>query len=98
MVVFGDLVVGCSDVMNVFVVVGMIGGGEGIDFDFVFDIILNDGDIIDGLIVLYMLGYMGNYICFFMGIIVFIGDYVMDWVMLIVLFFDGDLIDFMVLC
>lgn len=95
---FGDSAAGRSDAMNALVAAGMTGGGEGIDPDFAPDIILNDGDTIDGLTVLHTPGHMGNHICLFMGTTVFTGDHVMDWATSIVSPPDGDLTDFMASC
>jgi glyoxylase-like metal-dependent hydrolase (beta-lactamase superfamily II) len=95
---FGDSSAGRSDAMNALVAAGMTGGGEGIDPDFAPDIILNDGDTIDGLTVLHTPGHMGNHICLFMGTTVFTGDHVMDWATSIVSPPDGDLTDFMASC
>ncbi|ARE39227.1 Metallo-beta-lactamase family protein [Rhodovulum sp. P5] len=76
-----------------------LGGGEGIDAGFVPDILLGDGDVIDGagwqVTALHTPGHMGNHMCFAWEDAMFTGDHVMGWASSMVSPPDGDLGAFM---
>ena len=96
---FGASDAGRSDVMQSLADVGLAGGGEGVDIDFVPDHIVADGDIINGdgwaLDVIHTPGHMGNHIALGWGDAVFTGDHVMGWASSLVSPPDGNLTHFM---
>ncbi|UWR23858.1 MBL fold metallo-hydrolase [Sulfitobacter sp. S190] len=99
---FGDATAGRSDVMAELAARENLGGGEGIDTDFVPDTTLRDGDRITGadwqLDVLHTPGHLGNHICLGWNDACFTADHVMGWASSIVSPPDGDLTDFMASC
>lgn len=78
---------------------GGLGGGEGVDRAFVPDVILRDGEIVDGpswrIEVIATPGHFGNHACFAWDGRVFSGDHVMSWATTLVSPPDGDIGDFM---
>ena len=78
-----------------------LGGGEGLDHNFIPDIVLKDGDITTGdgwtLEALHTPGHLGNHLCFCWKErnVLFSGDLVMGWATSMVSPPDGDLTDFM---
>ena len=99
---FGPSTAGRSAVMQALVADGYDGGGEGVDDDFVPDITVADGEVIDTpagpLRVLHTPGHMGNHICLRWGDAVFSGDLVMGWATSLISPPDGDIADFMASC
>lgn len=97
---YGNSEAGRSAVMSA--LVGKVGGGEGVDADFVPERFLKDGEVLHGkdwtLEALWTPGHMGNHLCFAMGDIVFTGDLVMGWSTSLVSPPDGDLVAFMASC
>lgn len=101
-VAFGAATAGRSAVMAALAASGLIGGGEGIDSDFVPDITVRDGDRIDNgeeqLRVLHTPGHLGGHLCLGRGAHWFTGDHLMGWAPSLVSPPDGDLTDFMASC
>lgn len=99
---FGGPNAGRSAVMSSLAQTGLVGGGEGVDTDFVPDVIVGDGDVLSGsdwhLEVLHTPGHFGNHIALAMQDICFVGDHVMGWASSLVSPPDGDLTDFMASC
>lgn len=99
---FGNSQAGRSDVMTALAAGGLAGGGEGVDDTFAPDLIVVDGDIIEGqgwtLRVLHTPGHMGNHIALGWNRSVFTGDLVMGWASSLVSPPDGDLDDFLASC
>ncbi|MEP5728541.1 MAG: MBL fold metallo-hydrolase [Sulfitobacter sp.] len=99
---FGDAQTGRSDIMHRLAAAGPLGGGEGIDTQFVPDQELADGDVIkeEGwtLEVLHTPGHIGNHISLGWGDACFTADHVMGWASSLVSPPDGDLTDFMTSC
>jgi glyoxylase-like metal-dependent hydrolase (beta-lactamase superfamily II) len=99
---FGASDSGRSTAMQACLDAGMVGGGEGIDADFVPDILLENGKSYDAgdqtLITWHTPGHMGNHMCFAWGETLFCGDLVMGWASSLVSPPDGDLTDFMASC
>ena len=77
-------------------------GGEGIDSDFMPDILLEDGELITHadwqLEVIHTPGHIGNHISLGWGDACFTADHVMGWASSLVSPPDGDLTDFMASC
>ncbi|MDJ0823447.1 MAG: MBL fold metallo-hydrolase [Paracoccaceae bacterium] len=96
---FGDAAAGRSAVMQELAAGGLVGGGEGVDASFAPDILLRDGDVVEGegwqLTALHLPGHMGNHLCFAWGDVLFSADLVMGWASSLVSPPDGDLTDFM---
>lgn len=96
---FGDSTTGRSDIMKA---LGDLGGGEGVDQDFVPDEILTSGAKVLGdgytLTALHTPGHFGNHLCYLMGNTGFTGDHLMGWASSLVSPPDGDLTDFMTSC
>ncbi len=96
---FGDSRAGRSAAMDRLAAQGLAGGGEGVDPDFAPDILLADGDLVDGdewqIRVLHTPGHFGNHLCLRHGDDLFSGDHVMGWASSLVSPPDGDLTDFM---
>jgi glyoxylase-like metal-dependent hydrolase (beta-lactamase superfamily II) len=96
---FGDSAVGRSAVMA-----GLddVGGGEGVDADFVPDVLVACGDTITGdgwsVKALHTPGHFGNHLCFVWNDAAFTGDHIMGWASSLVSPPDGDLTDFMDSC
>jgi glyoxylase-like metal-dependent hydrolase (beta-lactamase superfamily II) len=99
---FGGPDAGRSDVMKELAARGLAGGGEGVDASFEADMVVAEGDIIEGdgwaLEVIHTPGHFGNHIAFGMGDLCFVGDHVMGWASSLVSPPDGDLTDFMESC
>ena len=99
---FGDAQAGRSHVMVNLAMTGEIGGGEGIDTDFLPDVTVKNGDRITGddwaLDVIHTPGHIGNHICLGWGTRCFTADHVMGWASSLVSPPDGDLTDFMTSC
>ena len=99
---YGDAGAGRSEVMQALAAEGRAGGGEGVDADFVPDIVLSDGARVEGgdwsLEAIWTPGHFGNHLCFAQGDMVFTGDLVMGWASSLVSPPDGDLTDFMTSC
>jgi glyoxylase-like metal-dependent hydrolase (beta-lactamase superfamily II) len=99
---FGPAFAGRSQIMTALADQGLAGGGEGIDPDFMPDVVVGDGDLITGadwtLTALHTPGHIGNHICLKWGDAIFTGDHVMGWASSLVSPPDGDLTDFMQSC
>jgi len=99
---FGGATAGRSKVMTELAKAGLAGGGEGIDVDFQPDIIVADGDMIDGdgwtLEAIHTPGHLGNHIALAWNDACFTADHVMGWASSLVSPPDGDLSDFMASC
>ncbi|MGC1502863.1 MAG: MBL fold metallo-hydrolase [Sulfitobacter sp.] len=99
---FGDATAGRSTVMQSLAKDGLIGGGEGIDSDFLPDTLLKDGDVMQGdgwkLEALHTPGHIGNHLSLAWGDACFTADHVMGWASSLVSPPDGDLTDFMASC
>ena len=95
---FGDSSAGKSSVMSL---LNGLGGGEGLDYNFVPNITLRDRDLTEGdswtIEALHTPGHLGNHLCFSWveQNCIFSGDLVMDWATSMVSPPDGDLTDFM---
>ena len=96
---FGNSAAGRSPTMDRLSTQGLAGGGEGVDPDFAPDILLADGDLVEGdewrLEVFHTPGHFGNHLCLKHGDDLFSGDHVMGWASSLVSPPDGDLTDFM---
>ncbi len=99
---FGDSFAGRSAVMDKLADDGLAGGGEGVDAGFQPDILLADGETVEGdswaLTAVHTPGHFGNHLSFVWGDAVFCGDLVMGWASSLVSPPDGDLSDFMASC
>lgn len=99
---FGLADAGRSAVMKELVKNGYSGGGEGIDYAFIPDRLLSDGDTLNGdgwkLRVIHTPGHIGNHICLAWDDSCFTADHVLGWASSLVSPPDGDLTDFMVSC
>lgn len=99
---FGAADAGRSAVMQQLAAAGTVGGGEGIDSDFMPDILLEDGELITHadwqLEVIHTPGHIGNHISLGWGDACFTADHVMGWASSLVSPPDGDLTDFMASC
>jgi len=99
---FGGPQAGRSAVMADLAARGMAGGGEGVDASFAPDVVVAEGDVIDGdgwaLEVIHTPGHFGNHIALAWGDACFVGDHVMGWASSLVSPPDGDLTDFMNSC
>ena len=99
---FGDSRAGRSAIMQDLAAVEQLGGGEGVDAAFSPDVLLADGDLIEGhdwqLRVLHTPGHFGNHVSFIWGDVAFTGDHLMGWASSLVSPPDGDLTDFMASC
>jgi len=89
---------GRTPVMQALADTGLIGGGEGVEDDFVPDRHLRDGEVIsaDGwrIEALHTPGHMANHLCFAWGEALFTGDLVMGWSTSLISPPDGDLTAF----
>ena len=78
---------------------GEIGGGEGIDRSFSPDVLITDGDILEGdgwqLEAIHTPGHLGDHLCLAMGKALFSADHVMGWATTMISPPDGDLNAFM---
>ncbi len=99
---FGPAHKGRSAIMQQLADQGLAGGGEGIDAAFIPDIVVADGEQINGadwsLTAIHTPGHIGNHICLTWGDAIFTGDHVMGWASSLVSPPDGDLTDFMQSC
>jgi glyoxylase-like metal-dependent hydrolase (beta-lactamase superfamily II) len=99
---FGAWDAGRSEVMQRLAADGLAGGGEGVDAAFHPDMLLADGETVDGdgwsLRALHTPGHYGNHLSFAWGDALFCGDHVMGWASSLVSPPDGDLSDFMASC
>lgn len=96
---FGDAKAGRSDAMQDLALQMAIGGGEGVDHDFLPDICLGDGDQVSdadwSIAALHTPGHFGNHLCFASGDVLFSGDHVMGWSTSLISPPDGDMTDYM---
>ena len=80
---FGHSRAGRSKMMQTLASSGVMGGGEGVDLDFAPDVLIADGDVIDGdgwqLRAIHTPGHFGNHLCFLWGDVAFTGDHLMGW-------------------
>lgn len=92
---FGPSTAGRSARMERLAAEGGIGGGEGIDSDFVPDIALADGSVVEGsgwrIEAIHTPGHLGNHLCLAWGEDLFSGDHVMGWSTTLVSPPDGDM-------
>jgi len=99
---FGAADAGRSPVMQQLAATGTVGGGEGIDSDFVPDMLLVDGQTVASenwqLEVIHTPGHIGNHISLAWDDACFTADHVMGWASSLVSPPDGDLTDFMTSC
>ena len=99
---FGNATAGRSPVMQGLAEAGLMGGGEGVDHEFIPDHTLADGDVLEGeswaLEVLHTPGHIGNHLCLAWGDACLTADHVMGWATSLVSPPDGDLTDFMASC
>lgn len=98
---FGPANAARSDLMNQLSVEGDLGGGEGIDVNFLPDTTITDGEKILGkewaLSAIHTPGHLSNHLCFSWSgnDTLFSGDHVMGWASTLVSPPDGDLTAFM---
>lgn len=99
---FGTVHSGRSDIMTRLAQDGLTGGAEGLDLAFRPDILLADGEFIQGdgwtLEVIHTPGHLGGHIALGWGDACFTADHVMGWASSLVSPPDGDLTDFMASC
>lgn len=99
---FGGPETGRSAVMQRLSKTGLAGGGEGVDASFAPDVVVSEGEVIEGpdweLEVIHTPGHFGNHISFGLEDMCFVGDHVMGWASSLVSPPDGDLTDFMASC
>lgn len=99
---FGTHEDGRSEVMARLAESGEIGGGEGIDHDFVPDRRLADGERVEGdgwnVEAIWTPGHISNHLCFAWNDALFTGDHVMGWASSLISPPDGDLTAFMDSC
>lgn len=98
---FGDALAGRSATMARLAAAGL-GGGEGVDRDFLPDIRVADGATVRGddwqLAALWTPGHMGNHLCIQWEDAIFTGDMVMGWSSSLISPPDGDMAAFMASC
>lgn len=96
---FGGATAGRSPVMTRLAAEGLMGGGEGLDADFVPDVLLADGDVVETpdwtLRALHTPGHCGGHLSFAWDETIFCGDLVMAWSSTLISPPDGDLIDYL---
>ena len=98
---YGDNFAGRSEIMVKLAQNGNLEGGEGLDPDFVPDILLKDGDVLKNnewqFDVIWTPGHLGNHLCFGLkqNNALFSADHVMGWATSLVSPPDGDLTQFM---
>ena len=96
---FGPALAGRSAPMQRLAAAGLIGGGEGVDTDFVPDRALADGETVRGpdwaLEAIHTPGHFGNHLCFRWGNSIFTGDLVLGWASTLISPPDGDLADYL---
>ena len=94
----GDSAWGRSDIMRRLAADGSLGGGEGVDPDFVPDAKIGDGAILESpewrIEVLETPGHMANHLSFAWNGALFSGDLVMGWATSVVSPPDGDMTAF----
>lgn len=99
---FGGPTAGRSPVMEELAASAPLGGGEGIDTEFVPDQILKDGQSLTApdwtLTAIHTPGHLGNHLCLGWNDACFTADHVMGWASSLVSPPDGDLTDFMASC
>lgn len=99
---FGNSSAGRSAVMDYLAASGELGGGEGLDTEFVPDVCLADEEIVAAgdweLQALWTPGHCGNHMCFAFRDVLFTGDMVLDWATTLVSPPDGDLAAFLGSC
>ncbi len=99
---FGDAAAGRSPAMTRLASGGIIGGGEGVDTEFMPDSCVADDEEVVGdgwrIKALWTPGHFGNHLCFAWNDTVFTGDLVMGWASSLVSPPDGDLTQFMASC
>ncbi|MEP6064945.1 MAG: MBL fold metallo-hydrolase [Paracoccaceae bacterium] len=99
---FGPAEAGRSVVMQELAQSGLVGGGEGIDVEFLPDHALEDGAVVNGggwtLRAIHTPGHIGNHLCFGWNDVCFTADHVMGWASSLVSPPDGDLTDFLTSC
>lgn len=100
---FGPSSAGRSPAMAALAAAGGIGGGEGVDCDFVPDLAIADGETVAGagwrLAAVWTPGHFGNHLCFVASGMAegaaFTGDHVMGWASSLVSPPDGDMAAYM---
>jgi glyoxylase-like metal-dependent hydrolase (beta-lactamase superfamily II) len=96
---FGPPEAGRSAVMSALAAEGDIGGGEGVDGDFLPDATLSEGDCVDlgslAIDVLHTPGHFAGHLAFAIGDALLTGDHVMGWASTLVSPPDGDVGSFM---
>lgn len=96
---FGPAHAGRSATMARLAAEGLAGGGEGVDGDFVPDVPLSDGDVVEGdgwrLTALHTPGHFAGHLCLAWGDRLFSGDLVMGWATSLVSPPDGDMAAYM---
>ena len=99
---YGASDTGRSAIMRQLAESGLVGGGEGVDPDFLPDVGVDDGAVLEGegwrVTAHWTPGHFGNHLCFSLREAVFTGDLVMGWASSLVSPPDGDLTDFMASC
>lgn len=95
---FGRALAGRSAVMQRLALVGLQGGGEGVDLGFAPDVRVADGAVLAlaGLQIeaVHTPGHMGGHLCFALGEDLFSGDHVMGWASTLISPPDGDMADY----
>jgi glyoxylase-like metal-dependent hydrolase (beta-lactamase superfamily II) len=96
---FGPQGAGQSAVMQALAAAGLPDGGEGIDRQFVPDLVLVDGQTLAGddwqVQALHTAGHAANHLCYAMGDLLFSGDHVMGWSTSLISPPDGDMAAYM---
>ncbi|GLS87161.1 MBL fold hydrolase [Cypionkella aquatica] len=96
---FGAADAGRSMPMQRLVDAGLTGGGEGVDADFIPDVAVKDGEILQlaGLQIeaIHTPGHMGAHLCFALAETLFSGDHVMGWSSSLISPPDGDMGQYM---
>ena len=96
---YGDALAGRSPMMRRLAGQGATGGGEGLDLAFAPDIVLRDGDVVEGadwhLTALHTPGHSGGHLAFLWNDQILCGDVVMAWSSTIISPPDGDLADYL---
>ena len=95
---FGPGTAGRSPTMTRLAASGLVAGGEGLDHDFIPDVTLADGDVLESadwrIEAVHTPGHMGCHLSFALGKTVFCGDVVMGWSTTLISPPDGDLVDY----
>lgn len=99
---FGPATAGRNPAMEALSRQGIIGGGEGVDYDFVPDQTLSDGEVVTGdgwqVTALWTPGHFAGHMCFEWQGRIFTGDLVMGWASTLISPPDGDVSAFMNSC